>query len=204
MNVLVTGGAGYIGSHACVELLDAGHDIVVVDNLVNSKEEALRRVQELTGRTLAFHQVDLLDREGLAAVFAAHAIDAVIHFAGLKAVGESVALPLRYYHNNITGTLNLLEEMRAHGVQTLVFSSSATVYGEPETVPITEAFPLSATNPYGWTKFMIEQILRDLVHRFYAKVRADPVLGPVFASRIEDWGPHLERMAAFWSSPRRL
>ena len=162
MNVLVTGGAGYIGSHACVELLDAGHDVVVVDNLVNSKEEALRRVQELTGKTLAFHHVDLLDREGLAAVFAAHAIDAVIHFAGLKAVGESVALPLRYYHNNITGTLNLLEEMRAHGVTTLVFSSSATVYGEPETVPITEEFPLSATNPYGWTKFMIEQILRDL------------------------------------------
>lgn len=162
MEVMVTGGAGYIGSHACVELLNAGHEVVVVDNLVNSKAEALRRVEELTGKSLAFHQVDLLDRAALAQVFDAHQIDAVIHFAGLKAVGESVSQPLRYYHNNITGTLILLEEMRIHGVEVLVFSSSATVYGEPETVPITEEFPLGATNPYGWTKYMIEQMLRDL------------------------------------------
>lgn len=162
MEVMVTGGAGYIGSHACVELLNAGHEVVVVDNLVNSKAEALRRVEELTGKSLAFHQVDLLDRAAVAQVFDAHQIDAVIHFAGLKAVGESVSQPLRYYHNNITGTLILLEEMRTHGVEVLVFSSSATVYGEPETVPITEEFPLGATNPYGWTKYMIEQMLRDL------------------------------------------
>lgn len=162
MEVMVTGGAGYIGSHACVELLNAGHEVVVVDNLVNSKAEALRRVEELTGKSLAFHQVDLLDRAAVAQVFDAHQIDAVIHFAGLKAVGESVSQPLRYYHNNITGTLILLEEMRIHGVEVLVFSSSATVYGEPETVPITEEFPLGATNPYGWTKYMIEQMLRDL------------------------------------------
>ena len=162
MRILVTGGAGYIGSHACVELLNAGYDVTVVDNLLNSKEESLRRVQEITGKTLEFHQVDLLDKEALNRIFEQTKIDAVIHFAGLKAVGESVSIPLRYYHNNITGTLNLCEVMAAHNVKQLVFSSSATVYGDPHTVPITEDFPTSATNPYGWTKWMIEQILRDL------------------------------------------
>lgn len=164
MNVLVTGGAGYIGSHTCVELLQAGHDVIVVDNLSNSKEESLRRVQALAGRALAFHKVDLRDRPALDAVFAGTTVDAVIHFAGLKAVGESVAIPLQYYHNNITGTLMLCEVMASRGVKNLVFSSSATVYGDPDSVPIAEDFPLSATNPYGRTKLFIEEILRDL-HR---------------------------------------
>jgi UDP-glucose 4-epimerase len=162
MRTLVTGGAGYIGSHTCVELLNAGHEVVVVDNLINSKEESLKRVQELAGKPLEFHKVDLLDREGLAAVFDRAPVDAVIHFAGLKAVGESVAMPLRYYHNNITGTLILCEVMAQHGVKNLVFSSSATVYGDPSKMPITEDMPLSATNPYGRTKLMIEEILCDL------------------------------------------
>ena len=162
MRILVTGGAGYIGSHTCLELLRAGHEVVVVDNLSNSKAEALHRVQELAGRSLVFHRVDLLDRAALDTAFAGPKIDAVIHFAGLKAVGESVTIPLRYYHNNITGTLMLCEAMRAHGVRNLVFSSSATVYGDPATVPITEDMPLSATNPYGRSKLMIEEILRDL------------------------------------------
>ena len=164
MRILVTGGAGYIGSHTCLELLRAGHEVVVVDNLSNSKEEALRRVQELAGRPLVFHRIDLLDRTALDTAFSGAPIDAVIHFAGLKSVGESVAIPLRYYHNNITGTLMLCEAMKAHGVRNLVFSSSATVYGDPAAVPITEDMPLSATNPYGRSKLMIEEILRDL-HR---------------------------------------
>lgn len=162
MRVLVTGGAGYIGSHTCVELLNAGNDVVVVDNLDNANEESLTRVEELTGKKVVFHKLDLLDREGLDAVFAAEKIDAVIHFAGLKAVGESVAIPLRYYHNNITGTLILCEIMAKYGVKNLVFSSSATVYGDPHTVPIMEDFPIGATNPYGRTKEMIEHVLRDL------------------------------------------
>jgi UDP-glucose 4-epimerase len=160
--ILVTGGAGYIGSHTCVELLKGGFDVVIVDNLANSKMAAVRRIKELAGRTPTFHKVDLLDAGGLAKVFEAHPVAAVIHFAGLKAVGESVALPLEYYHNNLTGTLVLVQQMRARGVKRLVFSSSATVYGDPHTVPITEDFPLSATNPYGRTKLMIEEILRDL------------------------------------------
>ncbi|MEA3308488.1 MAG: UDP-glucose 4-epimerase GalE [Chloroflexota bacterium] len=162
MKILVTGGAGYIGSHTCVELLEAGQEVIVVDNLVNSKEEALRRVAELTGRSLEFHRVDLRDKEALNAVFAGASIDAVIHFAGLKAVGESVEQPLRYFHNNVTGTLILCQVMRAHNVKDLVFSSSCTVYGDPQSVPIREDFPLSATNPYGRSKLMIEEILRDL------------------------------------------
>ncbi len=162
MNVLVTGGAGYIGSHTCWELLQAGYEVTVVDNLVNSKEESLRRVQELTGKALKFHKVDLLDNSALTAVFDRSPVDAVIHFAGLKAVGESVAMPLRYYHNNVTGTLVLLEVMAKHKVRNLVFSSSATVYGDPPRVPITEDFPLSPTNPYGRSKLMIEEILRDV------------------------------------------
>lgn len=162
MRILVTGGAGYIGSHTCVELLQAGHEVIVVDNLSNSKEEALRRVQELTGRDLSFHQVDLLDHDGLSRVFEGSPVDGVIHFAGLKAVGESVSVPLRYYHNNLTGTFVLCEVMAAHNVKRLIFSSSATVYGDPQTVPITEDSPLSATNPYARTKLMIEEVLGDL------------------------------------------
>lgn len=162
MHILVTGGAGYIGSHTCLELLNAGYEVVVVDNLANSKVEALRRVQVLTGKSLAFHQVDLLDGAALNDIFAAYPIEAVIHFAGLKAVGESVAQPLRYYHNNVTGTLNLCQAMADYDVWKLVFSSSATVYGDPHTVPITEDFPLSATNPYGRSKLIIEEMLRDL------------------------------------------
>lgn len=164
MKILVTGGAGYIGSHTCLELLKAGYEVVVVDNLSNSKEESLIRVQDLAGKTLAFHKVDLLDKDALKAVFDRASIEAVIHFAGLKAVGESVTIPLHYYHNNVTGTLILCEVMERHGVKNIVFSSSATVYGDPHTVPITEDFPLSPTNPYGRTKWMIEEILRDL-HR---------------------------------------
>jgi len=160
--ILVTGGAGYIGTHTCVELLAAGYDVVVVDNLLNSDAEALRRVRAIAGRDLGFHAVDLLDKAGLERVFAAHHIDAVIHFAGLKAVGESVQQPLRYYHNNLTGTLHLLQVMHDRGVKRLVFSSSATVYGDPKSVPIREDFPLGATNPYGSTKQMIEDMCRDL------------------------------------------
>jgi UDP-glucose 4-epimerase len=162
MTVLVTGGAGFIGSHTCMELLGAGYGVIVVDSLVNSKCESLRRVQELAGRPLEFHQVDLRDREALRAVFCGAAIDAVIHFAGLKAPGESVSVPLRYYQNNIIGTLVLCEVMEKFGVRDLVFSSSATVYGEPREVPVPEDAPLSAINPYGRTKLMIEQILEDL------------------------------------------
>ena len=162
MKILVTGGAGYIGSHTCIELLNEGHEVVVVDNLSNSKEESLRRVQELTGKNLTFHKVDLRDKAGLNAVFKDAAIDSVVHFAGLKAVGESVSIPLDYYDNNITGTLVLCEVMAANGVKNIVFSSSATVYGDPATVPITEDFPLSATNPYGRSKLFVEDILGDL------------------------------------------
>ena len=162
MRILVTGGAGYIGSHTCIELLAAGHDIVVVDNLANSKFEAIRRVQEIAGRSLAFRKVDLLDRPALDAVFGEARVDAVIHFAGMKAVGESVEKPLLYWHNNVTGTLHLCQAMVAAGVGTLVFSSSATVYGEPHAVPITEDFPLKTTSPYGRTKLAIEDMLRDL------------------------------------------
>ena len=161
MAILVTGGAGYIGSHTCVELLNAGYEVVVVDNLSNSKLESLSRVKEITGKEITFYQVDILDREGLEKVFTENTIEAVIHFAGLKAVGESVQIPLHYYHNNITGTLILCEVMK-DGVKKMVFSSSATVYGMPESVPISENFPLGATNPYGRTKLMIEEILRDL------------------------------------------
>lgn len=164
MKILVTGGAGYIGSHTCLELLQMGFEIIVVDNLSNSKEESLKRVQELTGKTLSFHKVDLLDKKALSAVFDKYSFDAAVHFAGLKAVGESVAIPLRYYHNNVTGTMILCEIMNEHNVKNIVFSSSATIYGDPRKVPITEDFPLSPTNPYGSTKLMIETILKDLYH----------------------------------------
>ena len=161
--ILVTGGAGYIGSHTCVELLNAGYDVVVVDNLCNSCRESLKRVEEITGKKLTFYEVDLLDEPALDAVFQNENIDAVIHFAGLKAVGESVYKPLEYYHNNITGTLILCDVMRRHGCKSIVFSSSATVYGNPAFVPITEECPKGEiTNPYGRTKGMLEQILTDL------------------------------------------
>lgn len=162
MNILVTGGAGYIGSHTCVQLLEAGHSIVVLDNLDNSCEESLNRVKKITGKDFKFYKVDLLNYEETNRVFEENKIDAVIHFAGLKAVGESVAMPLRYYHNNITGTLNLCDIMSKHNVKKIVFSSSATVYGDPEIIPITENSPLHATNPYGRTKLFIEEIFRDL------------------------------------------
>lgn len=162
MNILVTGGAGYIGSHTCVELIRAGYDVAVLDNLSNSKEESLARVRKITGCDFPFHQIDLLDETALARTFDERPIDAVVHFAGLKAVGESVSQPLRYFHNNVTGTLNLCRVMGSRGVKNLVFSSSATVYGEPSRVPISEDFPLRATNPYGRSKLMIEEILKDL------------------------------------------
>jgi len=162
MRVLVTGGAGYIGSHTCVEMLDAGYDVVVVDNLCNSKEDSLRRVAEITGRTLGFVRADLRDREALEDLFRDKSFDAVIHFAGLKAVGESTQIPLEYYENNIGGTITLCKAMSEAGVKNIVFSSSATVYGDPASVPIREDFPTSATNPYGSSKLFIEEILRDL------------------------------------------
>ena len=162
MSILVTGGAGYIGAHVCVELLHAGHDVVVADNYSNSREAVLDRIATIAGRGVTSYRLDLLDRAGLERLFANETIDAVIHLAGLKSVGESVAKPILYYHNNITGTLNLCDVMREHGVKRLVFSSSATVYGVPERVPLTEDMPLGATNPYGQTKLMLEQILRDV------------------------------------------
>ncbi len=160
--ILVTGGAGYIGSHACVELLQADYDIVVVDNLSNSKTESLARVQNITGKALGFYQADIRDRTALTEIFAKEVIDTVIHFAGLKAVGESCAKPDLYYHNNVYGTLVLTEAMQAAGVKELVFSSSATVYGESTSPQYAEDFPLGAINPYGRSKAMIEDILRDL------------------------------------------
>ncbi len=162
MAILITGGAGYIGSHTMVELLNAGRELVVVDNFLNSKPEALERVKKITGKDFKFYEVDLLDYEALDKVFYENEIDSCIHFAGLKAVGESCSKPLWYYHNNITGTLNLCDIMQNHGAKRIVFSSSATVYGKPASVPITEDFPLSTTNPYGETKLMIERILSDL------------------------------------------
>jgi UDP-glucose 4-epimerase len=162
MNILVTGGAGYIGSHTCLELLNNGYDVIVVDNLSNSKQASLDRVQELTGKNLIFYHVDILDRDALSNVFSQHPVQAVIHFAGLKAVGESVSIPLQYFHNNVSGTLVLLDVMKQHEVKDIVFSSSSTVYGDVKIVPLKEDFPLSAINPYGRTKLMIEDILRDL------------------------------------------
>ena len=162
MKVLVTGGAGYIGSHTCVELLNAGHEVVIIDNFVNSKPEALDCIRRITGKDFAFCEADLRDRAAVKKLFDEHAIDAVIHFAGLKAVGESVQKPLEYYDNNLGGFFVLAEEMRDHGVKKIVFSSSATVYGMNNPVPFREEMPTSATNPYGYTKVMIEQMLRDL------------------------------------------
>lgn len=162
MKILVTGGAGYIGSHTTIELLNKGHEVVIVDNLVNASVESIRRVEKISGVSIPFYEVDLLDKDALSTVFVKEKVDAVIHFAALKAVGESVQKPLKYYENNITGTLNLCEVMTQHEVFNIVFSSSATVYGDPEIVPITESAPLFTTNPYGSTKLMMEQILQDL------------------------------------------
>ena len=163
MNILVTGGAGYIGSHTIVELLRAGHDAVVVDNLSNSSEKSLQRVEQITGKPVPFYRVDIRDRAGLDEVLEQHAIDCCIHFAGLKAVGESVQKPWEYYENNIGGTLVLVDALKRHGCKNIIFSSSATVYGDPAFVPITEDCPKgTCTNPYGWTKWMIEQILTDI------------------------------------------
>jgi UDP-glucose 4-epimerase len=185
MKILVTGGAGFIGSHTVVELLSAGHAVVVVDNLCNSSEESLRRVATITGKTPVFRQTDIRDRAALDAVFkAAGAIDAVIHFAALKAVGESSKIPLSYYGNNITGTITLCEVMAAHGCKNIVFSSSATVYGDPASVPIREDSPTSgATNPYGWTKLMMEQIFRDVQ-------KADPAWNIILLRYFNPIGAH--------------
>lgn len=162
MNILVTGGAGYIGSHTCIELLENGFGVVVIDNLCNSEEEALKRVEKITGKKLKFYEGDICDAQILKKIFSENKIDAVIHFAGLKAVGESVSIPLRYYQNNIGGTLTLCEAMKDANVKNMIFSSSATVYGDPASVPVRENFPVSATNPYGQTKVMIERILQDV------------------------------------------
>lgn len=163
MSILVTGGAGFIGSHTCVELLNSGYDVAVVDNLYNASEKALERVKEITGKEVGFYKVDIRDREGLNKVFDKENVEAVIHFAGLKAVGESVQKPLEYYENNIGGTITLCDVMRNHEVKNIIFSSSATVYGDPAFVPITEDCPKgTCTNPYGWTKWMLEQILTDI------------------------------------------
>ena len=163
MSILVTGGAGFIGSHTCVELLNAGYDVAVVDNLYNASEKALERVRQITGKDVRFYKVDIRDREALNEVFDKEDVESVIHFAGLKAVGESVQKPLEYYENNIGGTITLCDVMRNHGVKNIIFSSSATVYGDPAFIPITEECPKgTCTNPYGWTKWMLEQILTDL------------------------------------------
>lgn len=184
MSVLVTGGTGFIGSHTVVELIQAGEQVVIVDNLVNSKKCVLDRIQRITGVYPEFILCDLLDRDALAKVFDTHPdIDSVIHFAGLKAVGESCQLPLLYYHNNLTGTLNLLHEMLSHEVYRIVFSSSATVYGMPKSVPIKEDFPLSTTNPYGETKLMIERIIRDTAV-------ANPKLSAVLLRYFNPIGAH--------------
>ncbi len=163
MSILVTGGAGFIGSHTCVELLNAGYDVVVVDNLYNASKKALDRVEQITGKKVTFYEADILDRDALNAIFDKEQIDSVIHFAGYKAVGESVRKPIEYYYNNITGTLILCDVMRNHGVKNIVFSSSATVYGDPAFIPITEECPKGKiTNPYGQTKGMLEQVLTDI------------------------------------------
>ena len=163
MRILVTGGAGYIGSHTCVELLNEGYEVVVVDNLYNSSEKALERVEQITGKKVTFYEADLLDQSAIDAIFDKEQVDAVIHFAGYKAVGESVAKPIEYYHNNMTGTLLLCDSMRKHGVKNIIFSSSATVYGDPAEIPITEKCPKKTpTNPYGQTKSMLEQVLMDI------------------------------------------
>lgn len=173
MKILVTGGAGYIGSHTSLVLLNKGYDVVVVDNLCNSKEEAVRRVEKLANKEVKFYQNDVCDKEALRRIFSENNIDAVIHFAGLKAVGESVSIPLKYYENNLVSTLSLLDVMEEFGCNNIIFSSSATVYGDPATVPIAEDFPLSTTNPYGTTKLFIERILTDYA---FSNKKFNPIL----------------------------
>lgn len=181
--VLVTGGTGYIGSHTCVELLNAGHEVVIVDNLYNSNIHVLDRIEQLTGKRPYFYQVDILDVNALHEVFEKHRIEAVIHFAAYKAVGESVQIPLTYYQNNITGALNVYQAMQKYGCKVIVFSSSATVYGQPKSCPISEDFPVSTTNPYGSTKLMNEMILED-----YAK--SDPKLSAMILRYFNPIGAH--------------
>ena len=184
MHILVTGGAGYIGSHTCVELLNAGYEVTVVDNLYNSSEKALDRVQEITGKAVQFYKADIQDRDAMNKVFDENKFEAVIHFAGLKAVGESVAKPIEYYQNNIGGTLVLTDVMRHHGCKNIIFSSSATVYGDPAIIPITEECPKGqCTNPYGWTKSMLEQILTDIQ-------KADPEWNVVLLRYFNPIGAH--------------
>ena len=185
MAVLVTGGAGYIGSHTCVELLQAGYEVVVLDNLCNSSEKSLERVKAITGKDVTFYKGDILDRDRLNEIFAKESIDSCIHFAGLKAVGESVAKPWEYYENNIAGTLTLVDVMRQNGCKNIIFSSSATVYGDPAMIPITEECPKGqCTNPYGWTKSMLEQILSDMQ-------KADPQWNVVLIRYFNPIGEHL-------------
>lgn len=184
MAILVTGGAGYIGSHTVVELQNAGYDVVVMDNLSNSSEKSLERVEQITGKPVKFYKADILDREATEEIFAKESIDSVIHFAGLKAVGESVRKPWEYYHNNITGTLVLLDVMRSHNVKNIIFSSSSTVYGTPEKVPVTEETPKGeCTNPYGWTKSMLEQILSDVQ-------KSDPAWNVILLRYFNPIGAH--------------
>lgn len=184
MSILVTGGAGFIGSHTCVELLENGYEVVVVDNLCNASKESLKRVEQITGKKVTFYKGDILDKEFLNRVFEKEEIESCIHFAGLKAVGESVEKPWEYYHNNITGTLVLTEVMKKHGVKKMIFSSSATVYGSPKEIPITEECPKgTCTNPYGWTKSMLEQILTDMQ-------KADPEWNIVLLRYFNPIGAH--------------
>lgn len=185
MNILVTGGAGYIGSHTAIELIEAGHSIIIVDNLVNSNKESIKRVDSITGTTIPFYEIDLRDKSALNTVFSTHSIDAVIHFAGLKAVGESVDKPLYYYQNNLDSTFSLLEAMQKHDVKKLVFSSSATVYGTPSELPLkeTSVVGVGITNPYGQTKFMIEQILQDIS-------KADPSFSTTILRYFNPVGAH--------------
>lgn len=183
MNILLTGGAGYIGSHTCIELISAGHTVVIADNLCNSSKKAVSRVEEITGAKIPFYEIDVCDYDSLSTVFEENNIDSVIHFAGLKAVGESCEIPLRYYRNNIDSTLTLLEVMKKYGCHNFVFSSSATVYGIPKTVPLVETMPTSCTNPYGWTKLMNEQILTDAT-------KADPELSVVLLRYFNPIGAH--------------
>ncbi len=184
MAILVTGGAGYIGSHTVVELQNAGYDVVVVDNLSNSSEKSLERVAKITGKEVPFYKADILDRAALENIFAKEKIDSVIHFAGLKAVGESVAKPWEYYENNITGTLVLLDVMRKNGVKNIIFSSSSTVYGTPDVIPVTEQSPKKdCTNPYGWTKSMLEQIMTDIQ-------KADPEWNVILLRYFNPIGAH--------------
>lgn len=183
MNILLTGGAGYIGSHTCIELISAGHTVVIADNLCNSSKKAVGRVEEITGTKIPFYEIDVCDYDKLSNVFEENKIDSVIHFAGLKAVGESCEIPLSYYRNNLDSTLTLLEVMKKYGCHNFVFSSSATVYGIPETVPLVETMPTSCTNPYGWTKLMNEQILTDAS-------KADPELSVVLLRYFNPIGAH--------------